>query len=155
MLHGRRVPDDEKAARAMTRITTMIPAYNQEKFIDATIASAVDQIGDFTHEILVSSDGSSDRTRDIIRAWQQKYPLLVRDVSVNENLGISGNFRHLFNAASGEYIAILEGDDLWTDPEKLQKQSTFLKENDDCSMVFSMIRVKQLPSGEESLLPRQ
>lgn len=155
MLHGRRVPDNEKAARAMTRITTMIPAYNQEKFIDATIASAVDQIGDFTHEILVSSDGSSDRTRDIIRAWQQKYPLLVRDVSVNENLGISGNFRHLFNAASGEYIAILEGDDLWTDPEKLQKQSTFLKENDDCSMVFSMIRVKQLPSGEESLLPRQ
>lgn len=139
----------------MIRITTMIPAYNQEAYIDATIASAVAQLGAFRHEILVSSDGSTDGTRERIRAWQKRFPMLVRDVSPEQNLGISGNFRHLFEAASGDYLAILEGDDLWTDPCKLEKQARFLEENDDCSMVFSMIRVRQLPSGKESFLDRQ
>lgn len=139
----------------MTRITTIIPTYNQEYYIDAAISSAVEQLGDFTHEILVSSDGSTDDTRLKIQAWQKRFPMLVRDVSENANVGISGNFRRLLDQASGEYIAILEGDDLWTDPEKLEKQKSFLQGNPDCSMVFSMIKVRQLPSGADSLLERQ
>ena len=139
----------------MIRITTVIPAYNQEAYIDATIASAVAQLGAFRHEILVSSDGSTDGTRARIRDWQRRFPLLVRDVSPDENLGISENFRRLFAAASGDHIAILEGDDLWTDPQKLEKQRRFLSANDSCSMVFSKIRVRQLPSGADSFLDRQ
>ncbi|RQZ28611.1 glycosyltransferase [Burkholderia sp. Bp9017] len=139
----------------MTRITTMIPTYNQEGYIDATIASAVEQTGNFTHEILISSDGSTDETRAKIQSWQKKFPMLIRDLSSDANVGISENFRRLFARASGDYIAILEGDDLWTDPEKLEKQKNFLNKNNDCSMVFSMIRVKQLSSGKEFLLDRQ
>ena len=139
----------------MTRITTLVPAYNQEKYIDTALQSVVEQLGDFDHEILVSSDGSTDGTRDLIRDWQRRYPMLVRDVSFDKNVGISANFRHLFNSATGEYLAILEGDDIWTDPSKLQKQSDFLTANSECSMVFSMIRVRQLPSGADSFLDRQ
>lgn len=139
----------------MTRITTILPTYNQEAYIDAAIGSVVRQIGSFTHEVLVSSDGSTDATRSRIRAWQYRFPMLVRDISEDRNVGISGNFRRLFDAATGDYIAILEGDDLWTDPEKLAKQADFLTANRDCSMVFSMITVRQLPSGRDSLLERQ
>lgn len=139
----------------MTRITTIIPTYNQEGYIDAALTSAIRQLGNFSHEILVSSDGSTDTTRDKIRDWCRRYPLLIRDLSADRNVGISGNFRRLFDAASGDYIAILEGDDLWTDAEKLEKQSAFLRSNPDCSMVFSMIRVRQLPSGKDSFLDRQ
>jgi glycosyltransferase involved in cell wall biosynthesis len=139
----------------MTHITTIIPAYNQENFIDAAIASAIEQVGDFTHEIIVSSDGSTDSTRDRIQNWYKRYPMLVGDISEDFNVGISENFRRLFSSASGEYIAILEGDDLWIDPEKLEKQQRFLQTNPDCSMVFSMINVRQLPSGADSLLKRQ
>ncbi len=139
----------------MTRITTIVPTYNQESYIDAAIDSVIKQLGDFSHEILVSSDGSTDTTRAKIREWQKHYPMLVRDVSEEFNVGISVNFRRLFEVASGEYIAILEGDDLWTDPTKLEKQKTFLQSNPDCSMVFSMIKVRQLPSGEDSFLDRQ
>jgi len=139
----------------MTRITTIVPSYNQEGYIDVAIGSVIEQLGEFSHEILVSSDGSTDTTRAKIREWQKRFPMLVRDLSEEFNVGISSNFRRLFDAASGEYIAILEGDDLWTDPEKLEKQKVFLQRNPDCSMVFSMIRVRHLASGEDSLLERQ
>lgn len=139
----------------MRRITTMIPTYNQEGYIDIAISSAVAQVGNFMHEILVSSDGSTDETRARIQSWEKRFPLLIRDVSSDTNVGISENFRRLFREASGDYIAILEGDDIWTDPEKLEKQKMFLEENVECSMVFSMIRVKQLPSGKDFLLDRQ
>lgn len=139
----------------MVTITTVLPAYNQEAYIDATITGAVRQIGDFRHEILASSDGSTDSTRDRIRAWQRRFPLLLRDDSAAANVGISKHFRRLFQEASGDFVAILEGDDLWTDPEKLEQQKNFLLANPDCPMVFSMIRVRQLPSGAESLLERQ
>lgn len=65
------------------------------------------------------------------------------------------NFRRLFQQAAGDYVAILEGDDLWSDPEKLEQQKNFLERNPDCPMVFSMIIVRQLPAGTESLLSRQ
>ncbi|WP_421616728.1 glycosyltransferase family 2 protein [Agrobacterium tumefaciens] len=139
----------------LPRITTIIPAYNQEMYIDAAIASAVKQIGPFDHEILVSSDGSTDKTRDAIRRWQFRYPGLLRDVSPEENLGISGNFRRLFSRSTGAFIAVLEGDDIWTDSEKLAKQLHVALETQNCALVFSKILVRKLPSGDESLLPRQ
>lgn len=139
----------------MTLISTIIPTYNQERFIDKAIQSAVEQVGDFAHEIIVSSDGSTDQTRERVQDWQRRYPLLVQDLSTDDNGGISANFRRLFHAAKGKYIAILEGDDLWIDPLKLEKQKNFLEENIDCSMVFSLIRVRQLPSGEDCFLERQ
>lgn len=139
----------------MTLISTIIPTYNQEVFIDKTIQSAVEQVGDFAHEIIVSSDGSTDQTRERVQEWQRRYPLLIRDLSTDDNGGISANFRRLFHAARGKYIAILEGDDLWIDPLKLEKQKNFLENNIDCSMVFSLIRVRQLPSKRDSFLERQ
>lgn len=139
----------------MIRISTIVPTYNQEGYIDAAIGSVVEQLGEFSHEILVSSDGSTDGTRAKIQEWRKRYPMLVRDISEESNVGISGNFRRLFEAASGDFIAILEGDDLWTDPTKLEKQKDFLLSNPDCSMVFSMIKVRQLPSGQDSFLDRQ
>lgn len=139
----------------MTLISTIIPTYNQEVFIDKAIQSAVEQVGDFAHEIIVSSDGSTDRTREHVQDWQRRYPLLIRDISAENNKGISANFHRLFLAARGKYIAILEGDDLWVDQLKLEKQKKFLEENIDCSMVFSLIRVRQLPSKKDSFLERQ
>lgn len=139
----------------MTKVTTIVPAYNQEKFIDNALLSACRQIAQVDHEILVSSDGSSDGTRDKIRTWVRAYPGLVGDLSEDHNVGISGNFKRLFGSAGGEYVAILEGDDLWTSSQKLEKQVAFLEEHRDCAMVFSMIRVRRLPSMDEFLLPRQ
>lgn len=139
----------------MIKVSTVIPAYNQAGFIDEAVLGAVRQIGPFDHEILVSSDGSTDETRDRIGAWVKRFPTLVTDVSEDVNIGISGNFRRLFDAADGDYIAILEGDDLWTSHTKLARQVEFMQSNPDCSMVFSKILVRNLPGRTDVLLPRQ
>lgn len=137
------------------RISTIIPTYNHQDFILAAIESAVRQEGDFDHEIIVCSDGSNDKTPTIIANYARENPGVIRNLSLSANNGISETFRRCIAASTGDYIAILEGDDIWTDNQKLKKQMSFLHENIDCSMVFSKISVKRLPSGKETLLPRQ
>lgn len=139
----------------MTLITTIVPTYNQSRYIDIALRSAVRQIGSFDHQIIASSDGSTDDTRGRILAWRKRYEALIIDASEANNVGISANFKRLFMAAKGDYLAILEGDDYWSSTTKLERQIYFLRANPECSMVFSKIRVRQLPSGKESYLPRQ
>ncbi|MCR5413528.1 MAG: glycosyltransferase family 2 protein [Kiritimatiellae bacterium] len=134
-------------------VTTVITAYNHEKYIDEAISSAIAQEGRFIHEILVSDDCSRDGTRGIVREYAEKNPGLVFDISGGANLGISGNMRKCFERAKGKYIAVLEGDDYWTCSSKLAAQVDFLEANADCSMVFS--RTRLLQNGKERLLQQQ
>ena len=98
-------------------------------------------MGVFVHEILISDDGSTDNTPQIIEEYAKKYPHLIRNISKKENVGISENMKRCFMEAKGKYIAVLEGDDYWTDFKKLEKQMKFLEKNKDCSMVFSRINL--------------
>lgn len=121
-------------------ITTVILSYNQEKYIGYAIESAMMQWGPFVHEILVSDDASSDGTREIVKKYAYQYPDMITDISNDTNIGISENYRKCFATANGDYIAILEGDDYWVDKEKNAKQMSFLRDNVDCSMVFSGLK---------------
>ena len=133
-------------------ITTIITTYNHENYISQAIESAVNQTGEFIHEILISDDASTDNTRDIIKYYAKKYPNIVKDVSNDTNVGISMNLKKCFSIAKGKYISILEGDDYWINKKKLQSQLLFMRNNKDCSMVFS--RIKILNKGTFSLLNR-
>lgn len=144
---------ERKKQNCYPMVTTVITTYNHEKFISEAIESAIVQRGEFIHEILISDDGSTDRTREIVKEYAQRYPNLIRDISSNTNLGISQNMKKCFAEANGEYIAILEGDDYWTDEFKLDRQLDFLKRNKDCSMVFN--RIQLLKDGRLSCLARQ
>lgn len=135
-----------------TMVTTMVTTYNHAPYLRMALDNAVCQFGMFKPEILISDDGSTDGTRDIVREYAEKYPDLVRDISSNRNLGISANMKKCFEKASGKYIAVLEGDDYWVNPYKLKKQVAFLEANPDCSMVFSRPKVNR--DGVISLLPR-
>lgn len=136
-------------------ITTVIPTYNQELFITQAIESALSQTGDFFHDIVIADDGSTDGTANIISDYCNRYPYNVRSIGDGINRGISANFRRCFATATGAYLAILEGDDYWTDSSKIDKQIQFLEENTDCSMVFSKIELHDLRSGGISTLARQ
>jgi O-antigen biosynthesis protein len=140
---------------ALPTVSTVILSYNQKDYIKEAIESALAQKGEFVHEIIISDDGSTDGTDRIIRQYSEKYPLLIRDVSSRNNVGISGNYKRGFAACSGEYIATLEGDDYWSDQRKLESQAAFLLENKDCSMVFSKIEVLNVGNGTTRFLNRQ
>lgn len=137
------------------RVTTIIPTYNHEQYIEDAVKSAAAQKGNFIHEILLCDDASTDQTRKVVERLVRQYPGVVKDVSNAANLGISKTFKRCIAKASGDFVAILEGDDVWTDEAKIDKQLKFLVDNRDCSMVFSKILVKQLPSGKTRLLDRQ
>lgn len=122
-------------------VTTAIICYNQQDFIAEAIDSALRQKGYFAHEILLSDDGSTDATGDIVQSYARRFPNTVRDISRQDNRGMHENYAHVFAQASGSFIAILEGDDYWIDDHKLEKQVRFLADNSDCSMVFSKIEI--------------
>ena len=135
-------------------ITTMITTYNHQNYITEAIESAIKQTGHFIHEIIISDDGSTDDTPKIIAEYAEQYPHLIRNISTGKNVGISANMKKCFETATGKYIAVLEGDDYWTDAQKLEKQMKFLEGNDDCSMVFSRVKVYNEDTKHAFLLDR-
>lgn len=143
-------PKDRRA-----KISTVVPTYNQRRFIGFALESAIMQKGSFDHEILVSDDGSTDGAPEIVQEFEHSFRGLVRSIGGAKNRGISQNFRHCFQQASGDYIAVLEGDDYWLVPDKLERQLKFLEENPDCSMVFSKIDVLDVENGTRTPLKRQ
>lgn len=116
--------------------------YNQEKYIRHCIDSFLMQKTDFDFEVLINDDASTDGTVEIIEEYAAQYPELIKPIFQKENQyskGVSMNRSFNFPRAKGEFIAICEGDDYWTDPEKLQKQVEFLKKNPDFGLVYTDI----------------
>lgn len=110
--------------------------YNHEKFIADALDSFIMQIVDFEYEILIHDDASTDRTADIIRSYEEKYPHLFNSVYRSENIYSTGQKVCEVNQirARGKYITICEGDDYWTDPYKLQKQVNYMEAHPSCSL---------------------
>lgn len=108
--------------------------YNHEKYIREAIEGILIQKTNFDIELVIGEDSSSDKTRDICEEYVQKYPQLIKLLPKTKNLGMMPNFIRTYNACQGEFIALIEGDDYWTDPEKLQKQVDYLIQNPNCSL---------------------
>lgn len=132
------------------KVSVLITTYNQEAFIAQALESVLAQSVDFPYEILIGEDASTDRTREIVEQFATKYPdtirVLLADPTIAERdraRGIGGktNFMMGFAACRGEYIALLDGDDYWTDPYKLQKQLDFLSRHPECNGCFHDVMV--------------
>jgi len=116
------------------KVSVMIITYNHEKYIAQALESVLMQETNFEFEINVIEDCSTDRTASIILDYAAKYPNIVKPYLNKKNIGskvTQKNFIRGFRTLKGEYIAILEGDDYWTSPGKLQKQVDFLDSHPD------------------------
>ena len=135
-------------------VSVIIISYNHEKFIRDAIESAINQKTDFRYEILIHDDASTDGTIDIIKQYEKKYPNLIRAVIETENQFQKGRFNQvLFDLKrAGKYFAYLEGDDYWTDEEKLQKQIDFLETHKEYSMCIHNAVQLNYMTGEKRLL---
>ena len=91
--------------------------YNHEKYIAEAIDSFLMQKTNFKFEILIHDDASTDRTVDIIKKYQQKYPEIIKPIFQTENQYSKGvnkiNYKFNFIRSKGKYIALCEGDDYW------------------------------------------
>lgn len=110
--------------------------YNHEKYIAKALESFLMQKTNFDFEIIVSDDFSTDNTVEIVKRFQKKFPNKIRLIQGEKNIGARKNGMRAHNNSLGKYVAICEGDDYWTDCNKLQKQIDYMEKNTDCSMIF-------------------
>jgi glycosyltransferase involved in cell wall biosynthesis len=121
------------------KLSIICSTFNHEKYITACIDSFLMQKVDFSYEVLIHDDASTDNTQNIIEVYKKKYPNIIKPILQTENqyqLGKNNWSEYQFPRAKGKYIALCEGDDYWTDPYKLQKQVNFLENNEDFASVF-------------------
>jgi glycosyltransferase involved in cell wall biosynthesis len=116
------------------KVSVMIVAYNHERYIAQALDSVLMQERDFDIEINVHDDASTDGTQAIVRDYARRYPGVVRCLFNPVNVGHIAtqlNTYRGFQSLRGEYFAMLEGDDYWTDPHKLRRQVEFLDAHPD------------------------
>ena len=118
------------------KVSVLMVTYNQEELIAKAIDSVLMQRTGFDYEIVIGEDCSTDNTRNIIIEFGKKYPDRFRLLLNEKNLGGHRNFAQTLHACKGKYVAILEGDDYWTSPEKLQRQADFLDDHPECAICF-------------------
>lgn len=115
--------------------------YNHEKYIKKALESFLEQATDFTFEILIGDDASLDKTQEILTNYSDKNRN-IRLFLNKENIGVNRNFTNVLRNARGKYLALCDGDDYWSDPNKLQKQVDFLRKNPEYSLTchrYSML----------------
>jgi glycosyltransferase involved in cell wall biosynthesis len=117
------------------KLTVLVISYNHEPFICQALDSVLAQQTDFDFEILICEDCSTDATRQIVQQYAEAHPGKIRLLLSEQNMHSPLLIEHALEAARGEYIAFLDGDDYWTSPEKLQKQIAFMERHPGC--VFS------------------
>lgn len=115
-------------------LSVMVITYNHEQYIRAALDSIVAQQTTFALEVVIGEDCSTDGTRTVLREYQARHPSLIRLLLHDHNLGVSRNWETTLQACRGKYIALLEGDDYWTSPHKLQQQVDFLEARPDFSL---------------------
>lgn len=118
-------------------VSVLCNAYNHEDYIAETLQSFLEQKTDFKYEIIVHDDASKDGTAKIIAEFAEKYPDIIVPLLETENQYFKcACITHEIDlpVARGKYIAFCEGDDFWTDPNKLQLQVDIMEADESISM---------------------
>lgn len=131
------------------KLSVCITTYNHEKYIAQAIDSVLMQRTNFNYEIIIGEDDSTDNTRAIVKEYKNRYPDKIRLFLNNRKnvIYINGrptgrwNFINVLKQAKGRYIALCDGDDYWTDPNKLQKQTDFMDNHPECAICFHNVTV--------------
>ncbi|MFV8366672.1 glycosyltransferase [Flavobacterium sp. XS1P27] len=122
-------------------VSIFILTYNQEQFIAQTIESILLQKTNFSFQLVIGEDCSTDATRIICEKYARDFGGKIKLLpSLKKNIGLIANYMRTIKECDGKYIAICDGDDYWIDENKLQKQVDFLDKNPDYSIVYTAVK---------------
>jgi glycosyltransferase involved in cell wall biosynthesis len=137
-------------------VSIIMLTYNHGVFIEEAINGVINQKTDFTFELIIGEDHSTDNTLSICKKYALEHPDKIRlfiHNSDNKIKDIDGrptakfNLMYSFSKCKGKYIALCEGDDFWSDEYKLQKQVDFLETNTEYVAVFTDFDKLEYKSG--------
>ena len=116
-------------------VSVLMLTYNHCRYIEQAVASVLAQRTDQPFELLIGDDGSSDGTLELCKQLQSQYPATIRLITSASNEGIPRNFLRVLFRCRAPLVALLEGDDYWIEPTKLQQQQDLIGANPGYSMV--------------------
>jgi glycosyltransferase involved in cell wall biosynthesis len=111
-------------------VSVCMLTYKHDKYIKESIESVLNQLTNYKIELIIANDCSPDNTDNIIKDIINTHPRkdLIRYYRHEQNIGMYNNLDFILKKTNGEYIAFCEGDDYWTDINKINKQiETFLQ----------------------------
>ena len=130
----------------MADITIIMPSFNKEKYIKEALESVFMQETTYDYHIIVADDHSTDRTVDIVREYQAKYPDKITLLTSDINQKLYKNVRRAYEITKTDYFCVLDPDDFWIDKHKIQKALDFLEKNKDYT-IYVTDTIQQLPDG--------
>ncbi len=149
-------------------VSVRLMVYNNEPYIREAVESILMQKTEFRVEIVVGDDFSTDNTLKIIRSYEdtEKINIRILDRPVggeywrkrkSKNASVRTNFIDIVENCHGKYVALLDGDDYWTDPLKLQKQVDFMEANPEYAICFHEVQIfnQQRKSLEEDTITKR
>jgi glycosyltransferase involved in cell wall biosynthesis len=110
-------------------VDVVIITYNQENLIKETIESVINQTYDNLMKIIITDDGSTDKTPKIIEDYAENNPI-IKPILAKKNKGIAHNINRALKYVSSDYVCIMGGDDLMH-TQKIEKQVNYLNSKDD------------------------
>jgi|RhiMethySRZTD1v2_1073278.scaffolds.fasta_scaffold40432_5 glycosyltransferase involved in cell wall biosynthesis len=150
--------NDKPVNRIEPVVSVCVVTYQQAHLIGQCLDGILMQETSFPFEIILGEDESADGTREICMDYARRHPdrirLFLRSRALS-NFSAHGMTKRLNGvwtrrSARGRYVALCEGDDYWTAPDKLQKQVDFLEAHPECSMCFHNALVVKEGSPESS-----
>jgi len=136
-----RAPLTPEASGGGTPVASVaITAYNSAKWLPRALDGVLNQRTNFPIEIVIGDDCSPDETLNIARSYRERHPNLIRILERPKNIGIQRNYYETFESCSGRFIAWLDADDCWTDPEKLALQVSAMESDTSIKVCCHRVR---------------
>lgn len=132
------------------KVDIVLVSYNQEIYISEAIESILMQEvnDDVKLNLIIADDCSTDKTLEIIKSYLPKISYSYQILESSYNLGISQNYKRIFENCSGDYIAILEGDDYWASPNHLENHIRFLDKYRFCCLSMNSFVINVQDNNE-------
>lgn len=125
------------------QISVIMLTYNHAPYLKEAIEGVLAQKTNFNFELIICNDNSPDYSHEVITPFAEKHPDIIQYHHHKKNIGFVENQRFAFEQCRGKYIAYCEGDDYWTDENKLQFQFDFLENNLDFVMTTARTKAYQ------------
>lgn len=125
-------------------VTIRCTVFNQEKYLAQTLDGFISQKTTFPFIAIIHDDLSTDGSSKIIKQYSEKYPDIIIPYLDTINRYTEGTLRQVMDAATPsdtKYIAFCEGDDYWTDPQKIQKQVEYMETHPECVLTHTDVDV--------------
>jgi glycosyltransferase involved in cell wall biosynthesis len=121
-------------------VSVAITAFNSADWLPRALESVLKQQTSFPIEIVIGDDCSQDATVSVAHSFRERHPDVIRVCERSKNVGMQRNYYETFEQCRGQFIAWLDADDYWTDPEKLAVQVNVLESDPTISVCGHFVR---------------